>query len=217
LTTFTDFPLSKHETMPKKYDFVLFGVTGFTGKLAAEYVIERSSSGRDEYSSLQWACSARNIAKAEELLKTLLEHCGNKDVYVPPVLQVDMLCETKEEEVKLRAIVQSTKVVLTCSGPFELYGKTLVKLCAEEGVHYADITGETDFVRGIISAHDAKARQTGACIISHCGNDCVPADLTVWEMSEYAKSNGMNLREVQTYEEYGSGASWSGGTLATAG
>ena len=63
-------------------------------------------------------------------------------VTLPPVLQADLLCETDADEAKLRAIVKETKVVLTCSGPYELYGKTLVKMCAEEGVHYADVTGE---------------------------------------------------------------------------
>jgi short subunit dehydrogenase-like uncharacterized protein len=68
----------------------------------------------------------------------------------------------------------------------------------------------------MISTHDTKARETGACIVCHCGNDCIPSDLTVYEMNEYAKSKGMSLLEAQTYAEYGDGASWSGGTLATA-
>jgi len=129
---------------------------------------------------------------------------------------VDLLCKTPDEESKLRAIVQSTKVCLTCSGPFELYGKKLVQMCAEEGVHYGDITGETDFVREMISKYDETARSTGACIIPHCGNDCIPSDLTVFEMNKFAKEKGYQLKEVQLYEEAGADASWSGGTLATA-
>ena len=118
----------------------------------------------------------------------------------PKILQVDLLCKTQEEEAKLREIVQSTKVCLTCSGPFELYGKKLVQICAEEGVHYADITGETDFVREMIVKHDQTARNTGACIIPHCGNDCIPSDLTVMEINKFAKKNGYELKEVQLYE-----------------
>jgi short subunit dehydrogenase-like uncharacterized protein len=137
----------------KKYDLILFGVTGFTGKLAAEYILARSNSGKDdEYRKLKWACSARNQAKAEGVLKSLAESiCAVSDdsgnvvpsPTIPSVLQVDLSCETPEEESKLRKILELTKVVLTCSGPFELYGKTLVKLCAEMGVHYGDVTGET--------------------------------------------------------------------------
>mmetsp|Transcript_12119 Transcript_12119/g.21777 ORF Transcript_12119/g.21777 Transcript_12119/m.21777 type:complete len:297 (+) Transcript_12119:330-1220(+) len=72
------------------------------------------------------------------------------------------------------------------------------------------------FFREMISTYDEKARETGACIICHCGNDCIPSDLTVLELNNYAKSKGLELKEVQTYAEYGEGASWSGGTLKTA-
>mmetsp|Transcript_23591 Transcript_23591/g.65479 ORF Transcript_23591/g.65479 Transcript_23591/m.65479 type:complete len:449 (-) Transcript_23591:214-1560(-) len=203
----------------KKYDIVLFGVTGFTGKLAAEYLLDRC---RNDYSSLSWACSARNQAKAEKVLNDLVEtvstESGDTKSFVSPpeILQVDLLCTTREEEVKLREIVKSTKVCLTCSGPFELYGKKLVQICAEEGVHYADITGETDFVREMIVKYDKTARETGACILPHCGNDCIPSDLTVLEMNNFVKKNGFELKEVQLYEEHGADAAWSGGTLATA-
>eukprot|EP00536_Pseudo-nitzschia_multiseries_P002713 jgi/Psemu1/322668/estExt_fgenesh1_pg.C_370007 len=204
----------------RKYDIVLFGVTGFTGKLAAEYLLDKC---RNDYASLSWACSARNQAKAETTLKDLVETVSSatgdeqkSDVSPPEILQVDLLCETQEEEAKLREIVKSTVVCLTCSGPFELYGKKLVQICAEEGVHYADITGETDFVREMIVKHDKTARETGACIIPHCGNDCIPSDLTVLEINKFAKKNGFELKEVQLYEEHGADAAWSGGTLATA-
>ena len=113
---------------------------------------------------------------------------------------MDLLCKTEEDENKLRDIVKSTKVCLTCSGPFELYGKKLVQMCAEEGVHYADITGETDFFREMIVNYDETARNTGACIIPHCGNDCIPSDLTVMEMNNYARQKGFELKEVKIYE-----------------
>jgi len=205
-------------TSDKIYDIVLFGVTGFTGKLAAEYLLDRC---RTDYSKLRWACSARNKAKAETILKELVEtvEAANESaaaVSPPEILQVDLLCKTQEEEWKLRNIVKSTKVCLTCSGPFELYGKKLVQVCAEEGVHYADITGETDFVREMIAKYDKTSRDTGACIVPHCGNDCIPCDLTVMEMNKFARELGYELKEVQVYEEHGAGAAWSGGTLATA-
>jgi len=187
-------------------------------KVAAEYILDRC---RSDYTNLRWACSARSQAKAEATLKELVESVQGNDapdspVATPDILQVDLLCKKREEENKLRQIVQSTKVCITCSGPFELYGKKLVQLCAEEGVHYADITGETDFFREMIVKHDKTARSTGACIIPHCGNDCIPCDLTVMEMNKFARGKGFELKEVQLYEEHGANASWSGGTLATA-
>ena len=145
----------------KKYDIVLFGVTGFTGKLCVEYLMEN-------YSDVSWAACARNQARADDILTTLATKIGKEK---PPLLIADLLCETPEQEATLREIVSSTKVCLTCSGPYEKYGQTLVKLCAEEGVSYGDITGETDFVRKMIKQYDSKARETGAIIVSHCGND----------------------------------------------
>lgn len=202
----------------KVYDIVLFGVTGFTGKLAAEYLLDRCVIKQP---NLRWACSARNKSKAEKSLAKLAESVrsannASSNINIPEILEVDLLCKTEEDENKLRDIVRSTKVCLTCSGPFELYGKKLVQMCAEEGVHYADITGETDFFREMIVKYDETARKTGACIIPHCGNDCIPSDLTVMEMNKFAKEQGFELKEVQIYEECGADATWSGGTLATA-
>jgi len=190
----------------------------FDGKVAAEYLLDRC---RNEHSNIRWACSARNKAKAGSVLNKLVEtvrsaNSGTTAVSPPEILQADLLCKTEEEESKLRDIVKSTKVCLTCSGPFELYGKKLVQICAEEGVHYADITGETDFVREMILKYDKTSRDTGACIIPHCGNDCIPCDLTVMEMNKFARRQGFELKEVQIYEEHGADATWSGGTLATA-
>ena len=163
--------------------------------VAAEYLLEKC---KNDLPNLRWACSARNMTKAESVLNNLSEVVENATL--PAILQVDLLCKTPEEENKLRSIVQSTKVCLTCSGPFELYGKKLVQMCAEEGVHYGDITGETDFVREMISKYDDLARETGACILPHCGNDCIPSDLTVFEMNKFAKEKGFELKEVQLYE-----------------
>ena len=145
----------------KKYDIVLFGVTGFTGKICAEYLMEN-------YADVKWAACARNESKGDAVLNDIATKTGRPK---PELLIADLLCTTPEQENTLREIVSSTKVCLTCSGPFEKYGQTLVKLCAEEGVCYGDITGETDFVRKMIKEHSSKAKETGAIIISHCGND----------------------------------------------
>jgi short subunit dehydrogenase-like uncharacterized protein len=190
----------------KEYDIILFGVTGFTGKLAAEYLFERDYK-------IKWAVSARNADKAEGVLK---EFSSRFAAEIPPILVADLVCETDEQEEVLRKIVAQTKVVMTCSGPFEKYSQTLVKLCAELGVHYADITGETDFVRQTIEKYDKKAQETGAVIICHSGNDCIPVDLTVYEMHQFAKQKGCELTEVMTYQEFAESAAMSGGTLSTA-
>jgi len=214
--------------MEKEYDIILFGVTGFTGQLCAEYMFERdydkdtgdtaADDDGNKKKAIKWATSARNQIKAEIILKDLAMQCNppRTDKDVPLVLKADLVCDSPEQEEILRNIVKKTKVVLTCSGPFEKYSKTLVKLCAELGVYYADITGETDFVRHTITNHDKIAQDSGAVIISHCGNDCIPCDLTVYEMNQYAKTNGCELTEVRTYEDVPPSASMSGGTISTA-
>ena len=203
------------------YDLILFGVTGFTGKLAAEYLL------RQNYPNVKWAACARSEEKAKPILEGIVseinaassnDNSNDKTDIVPPtILVADLICSDDEASTnKLRDIVKSTRVVITTAGPFEKYGMTLHKLCAEEGVHYADITGETSFVRRVITEHDRIARQTGACLVSHCGNDCIPQDLTVFELHRYATSQKCTLKRVVTYDEFPNEASMSGGTLTTA-
>mmetsp|Transcript_13282 Transcript_13282/g.40910 ORF Transcript_13282/g.40910 Transcript_13282/m.40910 type:complete len:404 (-) Transcript_13282:202-1413(-) len=190
----------------KEYDILLCGVTGFTGRLCAEHLLENVQG-------VTWAACARNAKKAEAVLA---EVCAKTGKPAPPVEVADLVCADADAEEKLRAVVKKARVVLTTAGPFEKYGQTLVKLCAEEGVHYADITGETDFVRKMIEQHDATARKTGASIVPHCGNDCVPWDLTVLKFHEAAAAKGSTISEVKTYTEVPPGFGVSGGTLTTA-
>jgi short subunit dehydrogenase-like uncharacterized protein len=197
----------------KNYDIILFGCTGFTGKLAVEYLLQKQLQLKDAELPLKWAVSARNVEKAEAVVNEL---AAATKLQPPIILQADLICTTDEQVETLKQVLQQTKVVLTCSGPFEKYGQTLLKLCAEYGIHYADITGETDFVRTMISEHDLTAQQSGAVIIPHCGNDCIPQDLTVWELHQYAKEHNCSLQKVLTYVTVHQDASLSGGTAATA-
>jgi len=200
-----------------KYDIILFGVTGFTGKLAAEYLFEKNYATT---SGLKWAVSARNAIRAEEVLhdKAAKVSSDNTTLEIPEIFVADLVCQNDDDIQILRDIVQQTKVVLTCSGPFEKYSPTLVQLCAEGGVYYADITGESDFFRQTIAKHDAKARETGAVILCHCGNDCIPNDLMVYEMNRIAQTEPHNstLQSVMTYAEISETAAFSGGTATTA-
>jgi len=194
--------------MSKDYDILLFGITGFTGKLAAEILLRNGAYG------LKWGGCARNAAKATAVLADICKSVGG---VAPPAVEVaDLVCADAAAEDKLRAVVKKTKVVLTTAGPFEKYGVTLIKLCAEEGVHYADITGESDFFRAAVLAHDAAARKSGAVVVPHCGNDCVPWDLTVLKMHEAAAAKGVTLKSCATYTEFAASMGMSGGTLTTA-
>jgi len=194
--------------MSREYDIVLFGVTGFTGRLAAEHLLLKAYP-------VKWAACARNESKAAAVLQDLGEKVG-KSSALPKVEVCDLVCATEADEARLRAVVRRAKCVITTAGPFEKYGQTLVKVCAEEGVHYADIAGESDFFRLMIERHDGTAHRTGAKIVVHCGNDCIPWDLTVFEMSKYAQSKGAELVEASTFTEMHASAALSGGSLTTA-
>ena len=200
----------------KPYDIILFGVTGFTGKLAAEYLLgkQKQSSG-----AIKWAVCARNETKAREVLQDLVSDSNDSDSQppaLPDILVADLLCQSPSEEETLKQVVAKTKVVVTCAGPFERYGMKLVKYCAELGVSYADVTGETDFVRTCIRDFDKVAQESGATIVNHCGNDCIPQDLTVFEMNQFARAKDCELVSVRTFVEMPESASFSGGTVATA-
>lgn len=212
-------------TTKKVYDVILFGVTGFTGKLAAEYLLAHY------HDKVTWAVSARNEDKARQSLTDIAARLASAkggagtdgavaaEFTLPKILPADLACTTDDDVTKLRNVVRQTRLVLTTAGPFHAYGKTLLKLCAELGVHYCDITGETNFVRDAIVSSDAVARSTGAVIVPHCGNDCIPNDLLTYEMHLYAKQHfgaDSSLRTVAMINEVGESAELSGGTAATA-
>jgi short subunit dehydrogenase-like uncharacterized protein len=214
--------ISSNNNNNKKYDLILFGVTGFTGKLAAEYLLANKSS-----TTLRWAVCARSESKARAVLDDIRKSLDNdnnnnvgkevnKTLQLPDILVADLVGTSPADKETLQAVVAQTRVVITCAGPFERYGRALVECCADLGVHYADVTGETDFCRQCVTEFDSKAQASGAKIVHHCGNDCIPQDLTVFEMNVYAREHDCELVSVNTFVEMPEDASFSGGTVATA-
>jgi short subunit dehydrogenase-like uncharacterized protein len=144
----------------REHDIVLFGATGFTGALTAEYLAEHGGDG------LRWALAGRNRAKLEALAERL-----GVDV---PLLHADVT-----DEASLRAVAQAAKVVITTVGPYITYGEPLVAACAEAGTDYVDLTGEPEFVDRMYVRHHAQAVKSGARIVHACGFDSIPHDLGV--------------------------------------
>jgi saccharopine dehydrogenase (NAD+, L-glutamate forming) len=141
------------------YDVVLFGATGFTGGLTAEYLAEHAPEGTT------WALAGRNMAK----LEALRERLGRPEV--------DLLKADIGDEASLREVAEAAKVVATTVGPYLHYGEPLVAACARAGTGYVDITGEPEFVDRMYLAHHAEAERTGARIVHACGFDSIPHDL----------------------------------------
>ena len=143
--------------MEKNLDIVVYGATGFTGKLCAKYLSENSVD-------LNWAIAGRNKEKLEELKKELS-------------LDVDIFIAESNDEKALDNITKNTKVVLSTAGPFHRYSSNLVKSCVKNSSDYVDITGEFFWIREMIDLHHEEASSKGVRIIPACGYDSIPSDL----------------------------------------
>lgn len=148
----------------RKYDIVVFGATGFTGQLTAQYLAQHGGE------ALKWALAGRNRSKLERVRDELAElnpACANLDLLEADVGDTD----------SLRAVAKSTKVVITTVGPYIRYGEPLVAACAELGTDYVDLTGEPEFVDRMWLGYHDLANKTGARIVNACGFDSIPHDL----------------------------------------
>jgi short subunit dehydrogenase-like uncharacterized protein len=174
-------------------DVIVFGATGFTGRLVADYL--RST----EHEPVRWAIAGRSRDKLEALGLGV------------PILIADAL-----DPAAVRELARQTKVVCTTAGPFARYGSELVAACADAGTHYCDLTGEVAWMRRMIDAHHARAQQTGARIVHTCGFDSIPSDLGTWATQQaFIARFGHPARKVTAlYGEQSGG--FSGGTLASA-
>jgi len=179
-----------------KYDIIIFGATGFTGRLAALYVTKQYGK------SIRWAIAGRSESK----LASIKRECQD----IPDIVVAD-----SGDAEALKQMVARTKVVVTFAGPFARYGSKLVEACAAAGVDYCDITGESDWVRDMIAKHDDQAKASGAHIVHLCGHDCLPWDITTMMLAKKLKEQGAGeLKSIEFWDDIKS--SPSGGTLETA-
>ena len=183
----------------RRYDLALFGATGFTGGLTAEYLAANAPEG------LSWALVGRNRGKLEAVRTRLGK--ASPDAPVPDLIEADAA-----DRAALAKVAESVRVVITTVGPYALYGEPLVAACAAAGADYVDLTGEPEFVDRMWIEHHAEAERTGARLVHCCGFDSIPHDLgayfTVQQLPE-----GVPLK-VNGYVR--SGASFSGGTYHSA-
>ncbi len=151
--------------MPDRdYDVVVFGATGFTGALTAEYL------ARTAPPDTRWALAGRNQAKLEDVRRRLAT--TNPAAADLPLLRADVT-----DPSSLRGIAESTKVVITTVGPYILYGEPLVAACAQAGTDYVDLTGEPEFVDQMWLRYHEQAQRSGARLVHSCGFDSIPYDL----------------------------------------
>jgi len=178
-------------TTTREFDLVLFGATGFTGRLVAEHLARSPEKPR-------WAIAGRDRGRLEAL-----------------GLGVQALVADAHDRPALDALARRTNVVCTTAGPYAKYGSELVAACAEAGTHYCDLTGEVPWMRRMIDRHHERARATGARIVHACGFDSIPSDLGTWALQqEFTARFGRPAQRVTALFGELRGAV-SGGTVAS--
>jgi short subunit dehydrogenase-like uncharacterized protein len=185
-------------TATREYDIVLYGATGFVGKLTAEYL---ARAGGDARIALAGRSAERLLAIRERLGESALSW---------PVLVADASSPST-----LDAMAAQTQVVVTTVGPYTRYGLPLVAACAAAGTDYADLTGEAMFVRSSIDLHHKQAVDTGARIVHACGFDSIPSDLSVYALYRRATEDGAGELGNTDFVVRSFSGGFSGGTIAS--
>jgi short subunit dehydrogenase-like uncharacterized protein len=183
----------------RAYDIVLFGATGFTGQLTAEYLARHGGA------NLRWALAGRNPEK----LKLVRARLGDLDARCK---SLDLLAADINDADSMRKVAEATRVVITTVGPYIRYGEPLVAACAAAGTDYVDLTGEPEFVDLMWLRYNDQARASGARIVNCCGFDSIPHDLGAYFTVQQLPA-GVPLK-VEGFVR--AGGQFSGGTLHSA-
>ncbi|MEM9256064.1 MAG: saccharopine dehydrogenase NADP-binding domain-containing protein [Pseudomonadota bacterium] len=185
----------------REFDVVVWGATGFTGKLVVEYLV--NTYGVD--GTLKWAIAGRNPDKLAQLVMNL----GLGDETLP------LIIADSTDGASLEAMVERASVICTTVGPYAKYGTPLVAACVKAGTHYCDLTGEVQWMARLIPEFESAARDSGARIVHTCGFDSVPFDMGVWAVQQLMhERHGVFARRVKG-RVGGSRGGASGGTLAS--
>jgi short subunit dehydrogenase-like uncharacterized protein len=188
----------------KSYDIVVFGATGFTGRLVAEYLHSTYGVGSEANAGVRWAMAGRSLDK----LKQVRDELGIS-------AELPLLVADASDAASLRALVAQTRVVITTVGPYQLYGNALVTACAEAGTDYVDLCGEPGWMAEKIPQLQPIAEASGARIVFSCGFDSIPFDLgVVYLQNEALLRLGEPLARVHGRVKTMKGT-FSGGTAAS--
>ena len=153
----------------RAYEIILYGASGFTGQLVAEYLAAA-------HPDLKWAIAGRNRQK--------LEHIRGK--LMLPELPI-VIADSHDTE-QLTNMVKQTRTIISTVGPYAQYGTPLLETCAREGTHYCDLTGEAQWMAGVFEQINPIARESGARLVHCCGFDSIPSDLSVYFLQQQFKA-----------------------------
>ncbi|KAI8468795.1 MAG: Saccharopine dehydrogenase-domain-containing protein [Monoraphidium minutum] len=187
----------------KKYDVVVFGAAGFTGRLVCEHI------AKDYQGKVRWAMAGRDRGKLEQIKRNLAEI--NRDVEAVPLIIADAY-----DYPSLASMAQSTSVVINVAGPYAKYGDKVVEASVAEGAHYCDLTGEVNWVKRMIARHHETAKDKGVKVVHCCGYDSIPFDIGTLLVTDHIRRElGKGTSQVYGLVEDARGGV-SGGTIASA-
>lgn len=153
---------------PRTYDLIVYGATGYTGRLVAEYLVQEYGGKAD---APTWAMAGRSLEKLKEV----------RDLIGAPA-DTPLVKADANDPASLDAMTKAARVIVTTVGPYQLYGNELVASCVANGTGYVDLCGEPAWMRQMIDQHDAAAKANGAHITFSCGFDSIPFDLGVQQL-----------------------------------
>ncbi|KAA0151352.1 hypothetical protein FNF27_06348 [Cafeteria roenbergensis] len=193
----------------RAWDIVVYGATGFTGRLVSQYLAKHAPSG------MRIAIAGRSESKLLALRSTL-DTSSDERVSPRTPEDIGVIVADALDEPRIRELARDTRVVIAAAGPFAKYGTPLARAAAHAGTHYADITGEAPWVRTVIDELHDTARSSGALLIPMSGFDSVPADLgAFFTVQQMRKRRGSGVRAIRAYART-RGGGMSGGTIASA-
>jgi len=184
----------------REFDIIVYGATGFTGRLVAEYLAGHYADG-----SVKWAMAGRSLTKLEQV---------RGEIGAPA--DTPLLTANADDPAALEVLAARARVVITTVGPYQLHGEPLLAACAGAGTAYVDLCGEPAWMRQMIDKYEAAAKASGARIVFSCGFDSIPFDLGVWVVQEEAKRRFGKPAPRVKGRILASKGTFSGGTFASA-
>lgn len=183
----------------REYDIIVWGASGFTGRLVAEYLFKNYGVN----DSLKWAMAGRNQAKLEKVRAEVADD------------SVPMVIADSQDMDSLNAMTSRATVICTTVGPYAKYGTKLVEACIKNQTHYCDLAGEVQWMRRMIDKHHAAAKASGTKIVHTCGFDSIPSDMGVYFVQQEAiKRTGKPAKKIEMRVKAMKGG-MSGGTYAS--
>src|SRR5271154_3540571 len=183
-----------------EFDIIVWGATGYTGRLVAAHLLNTYGATGD----LKWAMGGRSAGKLADV---------RSEIGAPDSLP--LVVADAADAAGMDAMVRRAGVIISTVGPYQLYGSPLVAACAAAGTDYVDLTGESNWIADMISAHEAAAKASAARIVFSCGFDSIPFDLGVFFVEEEAKRRSGAYAPRVRGRVRGLKGGLSGGTLAS--